>query len=249
MRFPSTVSVVSVVLVATLAAPAGAAHLQRTGGTHKEESYPPGLHHVTPLVQPSGALAATARAFDLTIENPPACEASWAVDVTDILIQPDPGEVVGSPVPVKYCFAARASASSSADGIIALAGVGAAAAPVCQPASLNFSGPITIVINPGGSPVTVFSFPITQVAAGDPPFSVNQCDSFTAKIGDTIEITDSSGTAASSTAVAGSASASASESISLVLAEIPTLSGGGLAALALLVALGAISVLATRRGM
>jgi len=97
--------------------------------------------------------------------------------VLQLSVEPDPGERVGDDV--TFCLETSFRQSAiEAGACTAESTIGGG----------DGMGPATVVRNPSGSAVTVFSFGPTTVMGNDPPFSEGERSMFQAKIGDEIEV-------------------------------------------------------------
>lgn len=116
------------------------------------------------------------------------CEfgGGWVQNV--FIIEPEAGESYGDPIRISYCWEARATVSVTGQGTVGLAKIGIFNNLSCDPLTLDVPDPITIVRDPGGTPVTIFSYGPETIDERDGSMEESGCDEFEAVIGDTIRL-------------------------------------------------------------
>lgn len=181
--------------------------------------------------------SSVAAAETLSISLVGTCNYDWESGNDTLTITADPGESLGDPVMLAYCYAAEATATVADPRHRAVGGVGGLTFSVNCPYAYSNPDPATIVLNPGAGQQTLVSIGPDTVNPGDPPYSVSDCDSVVAQIGDVIQSAGAVFAAVDgpATSTATAVTLTYSFEVELQPLPVPTVDRWGLLALALLV--------------
>jgi hypothetical protein len=130
---------------------------------------------------------------DLTLTQYQWCNFDYARVNQDTTIDPNGSENTGDPVTINYCYTATGSTTTPGSPYVAIAGIGDSSSfdVACLPQPPAYtapSNPATFILNPGPAQTAIISYP-PQVLTGNETVSVlNQCGTFQAHIGDTLQI-------------------------------------------------------------
>ena len=228
-----------------------AAHLEKIDeSVQKFESDKDAINSITAKATPPNISVAATPLASITESDTLPCQYTAASATSVSLIQPDPGESIGDPVCVEYCYVATGSASASGTAFSAQAGTGTGAVDFTNCTTLGFEDPSTIILNPGSGQSVIFS----DGPRNGSSFSTgNRCGRFQVKIGDTLQASVGAYALAVKGSGTGQAQAQATNSLDLQLTArscvvaTPTLTEWGMIIFMVLAGLGAVYYLRRQR--
>lgn len=110
---------------------------------------------------------------------------------TTIKIMPSPGEQIGDPVTVSYCWSGTGTTHITGEGYTAVGGIGGSVSAFsdCNAAHLSYSasGNATVSVIHNGNPTPVISYAATIIQNGQSITIPQTCGTFQAQIGDELQ--------------------------------------------------------------